>query len=127
MRPASFVNTVKAGQERLTRAPFNAAAFAAELADAYDLAILKTGKNPESDLYLQSLYKFLAPMSRYRKDYDQQSYAFDLARLYANRSLELKDGRRFQFGPSRNSGKSLRILDSEGKEQFLATIRFYQG
>lgn len=108
------------------KAPFNAASFAAELAEAYDLAILKLHKNPESDIYLQSLYKFLAPMSRYRKDYDQQSYAFDLARLYACRSLELKDGRRFQFGPSRKAAKALRILDQDGNEQFLATIRFFK-
>ena len=37
-----------------------------------------------------------------------------------------KNGRRFQFGPSRDIAKSIRILDENGQEQFLATIRFYQ-
>lgn len=126
MRPGSFAETVKNGQEKLNKAPFNALTFASELSDAYDLAILKLKRQPQTDIYLTSLYKFLAPMSRFRKDYDQQSFAFDLARLYISGAEETKSGRRFQFGPSRNSNKSIRILDKDGKEQFLATIRFYE-
>ena len=106
-------------------APFNALTFVSELSDAYDMAVLKLKKHPESDIYLTSLYKFLAPMSRFRKDYDQQNFAFDLARLYISGIEETKNGRRFQFGPSRNGNKAIRILDKEGREQFLATIRFY--
>lgn len=125
MRPCSFVDTVKNGQERLNRAPFNALTFAGELADAYDLAILKLNRQPRADIYLISLYKFLAPMSRFRKDYDQQSFAFDLARLYTSGIDATKSGRGFQFGPSRVGGKSIRILNKAGKEEFLATIRFF--
>lgn len=126
MRPESFVNIVKSGQEKLNKASFNALTFVSELSEAYDLAVLKLKKHPESDIYLTSLYKFLAPMSRFRKDYDQQSYAFDLARLYMSGIEETKNGRRFQFGPSRLPGKAIRILDKDGKEQYLATIRFYE-
>jgi hypothetical protein len=64
-------------------------------------------------------------MSRFRKDYDQQSFAFDLARLYLADEITLKDGRKFQFGPSRNNKKAIRILDSLGQERYLATIRFF--
>ena len=65
-------------------------------------------------------------MSRFRKDYDQQSFAYDLARLYNSGEEATKSGRRFQFGPSKNnSGKSFRILDNNGKEQFLSMICFY--
>lgn len=127
MRPQSFVDLVKKGQDKLNRAPFNAGSFVNELADAYDLAVMKLNKHSESDIYLTSLYKFLAPMSRFRKDYDQQSFAFDLARLYSSDVEETKNGRKFQFGPSRNNARAIRILDQEGKEQFLATIRFYKG
>lgn len=127
MRPKSFVQTVKTGQGRLMKASFNAQSFLNELADAYDLALLKMKKAPESDIYLTNLYKFLAPMSRFRKEYDQQSFAFDIARLYAATDVETtKNGRCFQFGPSRNNNKALRILDAEGREQFLATIRFFE-
>ena len=126
MRPGSFVDIVKSGQEKLNKASFNAAAFASELADAYDLAILKLKRQPQADIYLTSLYKILAPMSRFRRDYDQQSFAFDLARLYISGIEETKNGRKFQFGPSRVGGKAIRILDMEGQEQYLATIRFYE-
>lgn len=126
VRPQKLVETVKNGQDKLNKASFNALTFVSELADAYDLAVLKLKKRPEADIYLASLYKFLAPMSRFRKDYDQQSFAFDLARLYASDIEETKNGRRFQFGPSRNNNKAIRILDKEGQEQFLATIRFYE-
>lgn len=125
MRPKSFVKTVKAGQAKMLKASFNALTFANELADAYDLALLKQAKPADADFYLTNLYKFLTPMGRFRRDYDQQSYAFDLARLYAAGLPGIKDGRKIQFGPSRNSSKSIRILDSEGKEEYLATIRFY--
>lgn len=126
MRPGKFVEMVKIGQEKLNKASFNALTFVSELADAYDLAVMKMDKRKESDIYLTSLYKYLAPMSRFRKDYDQQSFAFDLARLYASEVEETKNGKKFQFGPSRNNNKAIRILDKDGQEQFLATIRFYE-
>lgn len=125
MRPQSFAKQVKAGQDKLVKASFNALTFANELADVYDLALLKMKKQPGADIYLVNLYKYLAPMGRFRRDYDQQSYAFDLARLYAAGIEEVKDGRRIQFGPSRVGNKAIRILDSEGREEYLATIRFF--
>ena len=64
-------------------------------------------------------------MRRFRREYDVQAYALDLARLYTAKSNEAGDGRRFQFGPSRNNIKAIRIVDASGNEQFLATIRFY--
>ena len=90
------------------------------------MAILKYNRQPQSDIYLTNLYKVLAPMSRFRKDYDQQNFAFDLARLYISGIEQTKTGRKFQFGPSREVGKGIRILDQTGKEQFLATIRFFR-
>ena len=108
------------------KAGFNAQAFANELADAYDLALLKMRKQPEADLYLSSLYKYLVPMGRFRRDYDQQSFAFDLARLYCSDAKTTKNGRCYQFGPSRKNNKVVRILDGEGKEMFLSTVCFYE-
>ncbi|MDO4523560.1 MAG: hypothetical protein Q4B57_10535 [Eubacteriales bacterium] len=126
MRPQSLAELVKTGQAKLNKASFNAEAFANELAEAYDIALLKQKKSPGTDIYLSSLYKLLAPMSRSRKEYDQQSFAFDLARLYIKHLDETKNGRKFQFGPSRNTGKAIRILDQNGKEEYLTTICFYE-
>lgn len=110
------------------KARFNAEAFAEELVAAYDLAILSLNRKAASDIYLTNLYRFLTPMSRFRKDYDMQSFSYDIARLYAefvNGMTTTKSGRHFDFGPARVNKKAIRILDTNGKEQFLATIRFF--
>jgi len=129
LRPQSFARDLKTGRDKLMKASFNALAFANELAEAYDIALLRQSKgkaySESADCYLTSLYQYLAPMSRYRREYDKQSFAFDLARLYSSDVEEIKDGRRFQFGPSRNNSRAIRILDRDGVEQFLATIRFF--
>ena len=125
MRPLSVAQTISTSREKLMRANFNAQRFADELADAYDVTILKSGKRPGADIYLTTIYKTLVPMGRFRRDYDQNSFAFDVARLYDSEIDETKKGRRWQFGPSRNNSKAIRILDREGNEQFLATVKFF--
>jgi hypothetical protein len=130
LRPRAVAAELAKGRARLLAAAFNPAQYASELASAYDVALLATSKGKpvtkDSDIYLTTLYKFLTPMRRFRREYDVQAYAFDLARLYAAESNESADGRRFQFGPSRNNNKAIRIVDESGNEQFLATIRFYR-
>ncbi|MBP3913729.1 MAG: hypothetical protein J6D14_04930 [Lachnospiraceae bacterium] len=129
MRPSGFAAMVKAGQEKLSKVKFNADSFEKELAFGYDMALLKMGKRPGTDIYLKNIYKMMVPMSRSKKEYDEQSFAYDLARLYSLYSeghQETKDGRKFQFGPSRENGKAIRILDQYGKEQYLTTICFYE-
>ncbi|MDR1886052.1 MAG: hypothetical protein LBQ56_07220 [Synergistaceae bacterium] len=129
LRPKAVVEDLAKGRARLLSAAFNPAQYAAELASAYDLALIATSKGKQvardADIYLTTLYKFLTPMRRFRREYDAQAYAFDLSRLYAAESNESSDGRRFQFGPSRNNNKAIRIVDRAGNEHFLATIRFY--
>lgn len=125
-RPAELAKQIKLGQDKLNRASFNAQSFLNELADAYDLARIKGKKAPGADLFLTDLYKLMVPMARSRKEYDLQSFAFDLARLYSSDIKMAKDGRSYQFGPSRKSNKMVRILDSEGREVFLGTICFYE-
>ncbi len=131
LRPLAFVQDVKASRDRLLKAAFDPRGFVKELAAAYDLMQLKQhqGQSPTTkvgDIYLKSLYTVLTPMRRFRRDYDLQSFAFDLARLYASELCSTEDGRQFQFGPSRNINKAIRILDQDGREQYLATIRFFE-
>ena len=125
-RPAELARQIKVGQDKLNNASFNAQSFLNELADAYDLAIIKGNKVPASDQYLLDLYKLMVPMARSRKEYDLQSFAFDLARLHGSDIKAAKDGRLYQFGPGRKVNKKVRILDKNGQEIFLFTIRFYE-
>ncbi|MGI6649680.1 MAG: hypothetical protein ACOX5W_11705 [Bacillota bacterium] len=130
LRPLAFVQEVKKNRDKLLRASFDARAFVKALVAAYDLVLLKqnqgrTTKLEAPDLYLKDLYDMLTPMSRQKREYDQQSFAFDLSRLYASDLRTTEDGRQFQFGPSRNVRRAIRILDQEGQEHFLSTIRFF--
>jgi hypothetical protein len=130
IRPSALAATLEQGKTRLLSTSFNATQFANELAVAYDLALVagaKKGKEPvvDADVYLSTLYKYLTPMRRFRKDYDARAYAFDLARLYDTENVTVADGRRIQFGPSRNNNRAVRILDRFENELFIATIRFY--
>ncbi len=126
MRPAKFVEKVQKEQERLKRTNFNATTFASELENAYDLLALKGKSRDRSpELYLKDLYKYLAPMGRLRKVYDMQNYAYDVAKLYDSDERVTKSGIQFEFGPTRISNRSLRIIDQYGKEQYLSTIQFF--
>lgn len=129
LRPAAIASMLESNRNKLLSANFNAEKFAAELAAAYDVAILHGAKGkkpvPDADVYLNTLYKYLAPMARFRREYGAQSFAFDIARLYSAGDTILPDGRRLQFGPSRNNNRAIRILDADGREFFLATVRFY--
>ena len=126
-RPKAVVSTIKAAQEKLNKASFNAAAFAGELADAYDTTVMKSGLRPGSNLGLIKIHKALTPMARARKEYDIQAFAYDVARLYnlGPDAWYTKTGRRFEFGTGREGSGSVRVLNAAGIETFVNTIKFF--
>jgi len=128
-RPLKFVQNMKQQVEKYTKSNFNINQFVNELAAAYDIAVkIKNSDSPvprhDIDVLLKDIYPFLAPTSRARKEYDLQQFAFDLSKLYNTDDVTTKNERRFEFGSTRLPNKMIRILDSEGKEEFLGTIRF---
>ena len=131
-RPQNLAKFIKAQRDRLMASLFNPSAFAEELAYAYDLALIVQAKEKkreiahEGDVDLREVYKYLTPMKRFRKDYELQNFAFDIARLCSAELEGIEDGRKFQFGPSRNINKSIRILDKDSQERYFATIRFFR-
>lgn len=124
-RPSALAETIRTSRDKLMNATFNEETFADELAEAYDTVRMKEGKGAGADIYLSSIYKVLVPMGRFRKEYGQQEFAFDLARLYSKHLNASKKGRVFSFGPSRVGSKAIRILDTEGREVFLTTVSFF--
>lgn len=132
LRPQSLVRFIKTQIDKIMNASFNPSAFVSDLVYAYDLSIIMHSKEKnrevakDGDVYLTVLYKYLTPMKRFRKDYDMQSFAFDISRLYSSDIKNTEDGRSFQFGPSRKNDKAIRVLDKNSQEQFLATVRFFE-
>jgi hypothetical protein len=129
-RPQYLVSDIKQNREKLMKANFNANTFLNEIAEAYDkLSVIKRkeggSKTRHFELSLKELHRFLAPMQRFRRDYDMQSFAFDLARLYASDVEFTADGRQYRMGPSRLQSQNIRILDKNGNEDWVGTITFY--
>ncbi len=131
VRPSGLAQSVKADRDKLYRGGFNAGDFINELSTAYDYAVAvknrgKINAPADAGMYLRDLYDYLAPMRRFRRDYDMQAYAFDLSRLLASGVTETKDGRRIDYGTVRNARKMIRVLDVNGNEEFLTSVRFYR-
>ena len=128
LRPSKLVGDLKKMLIKLAQASFNAQQFAKELAAAYDMSIIKVaGKKHIADnapMYALDLYDVLTPMRRHKKEYTRYDYAYDLARLYSEENVTLDDGRTLRFDTVRDTKKSIRILDRNGSEQFITTIRF---
>ena len=129
-RPQYLVSYIKLNREKLMKVKFNADVFLGEVVNAYDkLCIIKRkeGKKKQQNLEisLAELHRFLAPMQRFRKDYDMQRFAFDLARLYASDLETTSDGRLFKIGPVRNQNQNIRILDKNGNEAWVGSIKIY--
>ena len=124
-RPEYIAETIRAGQEKLFRANFNAAAFMTELADAYELTCLKAGARPGSTQTLDKIYKVMVPMARARKEYDKQAFAFDLARIYeaGPDAWTSKAGKTYYFGTSRDGKTGYRVLSSTGVETYISTLK----
>ena len=132
VRPQKFAEDMKIRVEKYTKQNFNMVLFINELAAAYDLAVKiknsdSSAKRQAPDIHLKDIYGYLAPTQKARREYDVQQYAYELSRLYSQGMEEqTKDERKFEFGTTRNTSKQIRILDADGAEQFLGTIRFYK-
>lgn len=132
-RPLTVINNTIATIEKLNSGKFNVVSFAQDLENAYFTIIaLSNEKGTKTKLAagtyisLMDCYKILVPLARSRKDYDEEVYAFDLARLYnafKSGPIELKSGRKIDFGTGREK-KFIRILDSNGIEQQLNSVSF---
>ena len=125
VRPAFVADLVKTSREKLYKASFNETAFMNELADAYETTCLKNKTRIGGSVALTSIYKTMTPMARARKDYDMQAFAFDLARLYEKgpQAWMTKDKKPYTFGTSRDGKKGIRVLNSNGTEDFITTFR----
>ena len=129
LRPLKLISDIKAELIKLSKVAFNAPVFAKELAAAYDLAIIKSSIKKtyvaDKPMYVLDLYEYMTPMRRHKREYTRNNFAYDLARLYAVEDMTLDDGRKMRFDTVRDARKAVRILDRNGAEQYITTIRFY--
>ena len=123
-RPSWFAKYIHDNLEKLNKAGFNEESFAKELSEAYQTALAVSGKPAGTAIPLVTIYRYLAPTSRARKEYDMMSFSFDIARLYNRHYTRLKDGSSLILGPGKK-GRPIRILDANGREQLLVTLAIF--
>ncbi len=124
-RPSYIAETVHVNQDKLNKALFKTGPFLSELADAYEITCLRSGARIGSSQMLTKIYKSLVPMSRARKEYDMQAFAFDLARLYEagpEEWIDSKTGQHYTFGTSRDGKSGIRVLGKTGVETYILTF-----
>ncbi|MBR1497730.1 MAG: hypothetical protein IJ617_08910 [Oscillospiraceae bacterium] len=128
-RPAYVAGLIEAGQKKLYSVAFKPAPFMNDLAEAYDTACKKSGARFGSNQPLTKIYKLMVPLSRSRKEYDAQAFAFDLARLYdaGTQSWVDKNGVQYAFGTSRDGSSGIRVLSRAGTESYISTLRPLNG
>ena len=123
-RPSFITEYIRKEQERLGKASFNPLPFMNEIAECYETACLKSGSRIGSSQSLDKIYKCMTPMARARKEYDKQSFAYDLARIYelGPDAWVTKTGDRYHFGTSRDGKTGIRVLNSAGVEAYISTL-----
>ncbi|MFO8009556.1 MAG: hypothetical protein R6U89_01970 [Dehalococcoidia bacterium] len=130
LRVNRVVDAVAAERDRVTRRPFNAKEFLAEIATAYDdlvaLESARQGVDMGSSIErtLRDIYRRLTPRNTWRKEYPEAFFAYDIHRLLASDQLYLPDGRRYYLSPSRKSRTNMTILDRNGREVQYGVIAF---
>ena len=132
LNPAVIVSDIKKTQDKMSSAQFNEERFLKELSLAYEQCInleaARKGKKPVRQyVSLANIYKMLAPTARAKKDYDMQSYAYDLSRIFNIGTVITKDGYKLEWNTNRDMEKNaIRILDRNGNEFYLKSIEFVE-
>ncbi len=126
-RPLYLAGLIKKQRDRLYRVPFKADVFISELLEAYDTVLAKSeGKRHDGEkISLTTIYNAMVPTARAKRDYDTMAFAFDIGRLFELGSEQWvsKKGRHFDFGPGREGGSSIRVVDAGGSASYISTLR----
>jgi len=131
LRPGVLAGHLKRSIDRLNAASFDTQRFLQSLATAYDTEMAKQIAKTkidvsEQEVLLKDVYNTLTPMSRQRRDYPAQLFAFDLHRVLKSGQMNAPDGRRLWLGNVRNNRQALVVLDAQGQLQRLGVMKFYR-
>lgn len=129
LRPSALVAAIQEERDRLERSPFNLNEFVASLYTIWDrmnaLQSRDTGHRIQQPQRLKEVYRELVPFARWRRDYPESFFAYDVQRLLLSPVQEF-DGRQVVLERGRGSGTALRLVDHEGQERLIATVTFVE-
>jgi hypothetical protein len=130
LRPSSLVAAIEQERDRLERSPFNAAEFLGALFAVWDrMNAQQSVKNNVRVRHPQSLkqvYRELVPFARWRRDYPESFFAYDIQRLLLSHETHY-NGWQCSLEKGRGGANALRLIDREGQERLIATVNFVGG
>ncbi len=131
LRPVVLARHLKKSIDRLNAASFDTQRFLQSLAAAYDTEMSKQIAKTkidvsEQEVLLKDVYNILTPLSRQKRDYPAQLFAFDLHRVLKSGWMNAPDGRRLWLGNVRNNRQALVVLDAQGQPQRFGVMKFYR-
>lgn len=129
LRPSEVVNAIREERDRLERSPFNAAEFLGALFKVWDnmnaqLSIVNNVRVRQPQP-LKQVYRELVPFGRWRRDYPESFFAFDVQRLLLSNELRL-NGWQCELERGRGGANALRLIDHEGQERLIASVNFVE-
>jgi hypothetical protein len=129
LRPSALAAAINAERDRLERSPFNAEDFLGALYRMWERLNLEQGARHglkvQQPVPLKKAYAELLPFRRWRRDYPETFFAFDVQRLLTSGITEY-NGHRCQLERGRSAGGALRLVDRQGQERLISTVHFVE-
>jgi hypothetical protein len=129
LRPSALVAAIQEERDRLERSPFNAGEFIGALFSAWErmnaVQAIQKDVRVRQPQPLKQVYRELAPFARWRRDYPESFFAYDIQRLLL--SNEMRHGAwQCSFERGRAGANALRLVDREGQERLITTVNFVE-
>jgi hypothetical protein len=129
LRASALVAAIRAERERLERSPFNVTEFLGALFTVWDnlnaQQSVKNNVRVRQPQPLKQVYREMVPFARWRREYPESLFAFDVQRLLLSNEL-IYNGWKCDLERGRMGANALRLIDHEGQERLIASVNFIE-
>jgi hypothetical protein len=129
LRPSALAAAINAERDRLERSPFNAEDFLGGLFKIWErlnaVQSAARGLDFKAPVSLKKAYQELLPFRRWRREYPETFFAFDVQRLLVSGVVDY-NGYRCDLATGRSTAGALRMVDRQGQERFIGTVHFVE-
>ena len=129
LRPSSLIAAIQQERDRLERSPFNVTEFLGVLFSVWDRMNAQLTVKNKLDVRqpqpLRQVYRELVPFSRWRREYPESFFAYDIQRLLLSNEMQYQEWQ-CQLERGRASANALRLIDRDGQERLISTVHFVE-
>lgn len=131
LRPSALVEAIKEEKERLERSPFNLTEFLTAIFGVWQRMNAQQSLKSEPPLRLKQpqplkqVYRELVPFARWRRDYPESFFAYDVQRLLLSPEKRVGEWE-CALDRGRASANAVRLVDRDGQERFISTVNFVE-